>query len=89
MNLVAASPLLAVVMLTIAACAASPGRSSSGQDYQRVMRDGRELYCRQEDMPGGKGQREVCLTAGELASSRKISADFQRSMGARPAPLDP
>lgn len=88
MKFVVASPLLAVALVMLAACAA-PGSSSSGESYQRVVRDGRELYCRQEDVPGTKAQREVCRTAGELASARKISADFQRSMGARPAPLPP
>jgi hypothetical protein len=87
MKLAAASSFLAIATMALAACATSSG--NSGESYQRVMRDGRELYCRQEDVPGTKAQREVCVTAGELASSRKINADFQRSMGARPAPVDP
>jgi hypothetical protein len=57
-------------------------RAAATAGYRRVVRDGQELYCRQDEILGTKIQRgEICRTGAELERMRLNSDEFMRRIG--------
>lgn len=62
--------------------------------YRRVVKDGQELFCREEGVLGSRVQRgEVCQTAAQIATNRRNTDAFlhnaQGAAGAGPGMSGP
>jgi hypothetical protein len=78
--------------VTLVACATGPAtapapkpastQTQAGVDgYRRVVKDGQELFCRQEDVLGSRVQRgEVCQTVAQIENSRRNTDTFLRNV---------
>ncbi len=56
-------------------------KASATAGYRRVVRNGRELYCREDVVLGSKISRgEVCRTSAELENAQRNTDDFMRGV---------
>lgn len=74
------APPIQAAAPTAKAPAANAVTVAATEGYTRVVKDGRELYCRPDEVLGSRVSREVCRTAAELENARRNSDDYMRGV---------